>query len=314
MILVPMLWEETLHFRVFAPMVTAGVLAAFVITAATFWGGSRESSPVLWIAYGAVAAAAIALSVATHAMLPFVLVLLLVVLLCEGARTLGRVRPMWPLVALAADAAVSAMIFVYSGPQNARAEYPELSLARFIASGFAAVCDQRYSVAVRIILQGCRISAFEIVQVTIAFGLAVSSVLLFCAGAAMVLGLVCRCCLRHPMGRVSGLCANCRAAQFPRVQHVECGTADCGSVMDATAFRSRHGARGRRNGRLYGRGAQELPISLNSRESSFSCAAALVSDVASIFSALLRAHSQTVALACGSLGGTACGGIFDGQG
>src|SRR5579859_8131805 len=81
-ILVPMLWEETLHFHVFAPMMTAGVLAAFaIVTAILEW--RREASPVLWIAYGAVAAAAIALSVATHTMLPFVLVLLLVVLLCE---------------------------------------------------------------------------------------------------------------------------------------------------------------------------------------------------------------------------------------
>ena len=189
MIMVPMLWEETLHFRVFAPATTAGVLAAFAIIAAILeW--RREASPVLWIAYGAVAAAAIALSVATHTMLPFVLVLLLVVLLCESARALGRSRPMWPLVALAADAIVSGMIFVYIGPQNARSEYAELSVIVLLLPALLLFAISASSVSARVFLRGCRISFLECVQVMIAFGLAVLSVLSFSPpGTELALGV-----------------------------------------------------------------------------------------------------------------------------
>src|SRR5579863_2966977 len=190
MILVPMLWEETLHFRLFAPLATAGVLAAFVIVA-TILGWFRESSPELWITYGALAAAAIALSVATHAMLPFVLVLLLVVLVCEGARALGHSRPIWPLVAFAADVTLWGMIFVYSGPQDARAEYPELSAAALLLPVLLLFAISAAGVAVRVLIQGSRITALEIVQVMIAFGLAVSSVLFFARGQALVLGAAC---------------------------------------------------------------------------------------------------------------------------
>ncbi len=189
-ILVPMLWEETLHFRVYAPGTTAGVLAVFVVlTAALEW--RQESSPVLWIAYGAASATAIALSVATHALLPFALVLVLVALLCELARGIGRSRPMWPLIALAADAIVWGIIFVYGGPQNARPEYPQLSAAALLLPALLLFAISASSVAGRVFLKGCSLSATEIVQVMMAFGLAVSSVLYFTPGTQMMLGLAC---------------------------------------------------------------------------------------------------------------------------
>ena len=113
-ILVPMLWEETLHFHVLASSVAAGVLAGFVgLASALVW--RRESSLVLSLSYGCAAGTAVALSLATHAMLPFVLLLLLIVMLSEAGRMLGHTRPVWPLVALVADAAIWGMIFIYSG-------------------------------------------------------------------------------------------------------------------------------------------------------------------------------------------------------
>jgi hypothetical protein len=189
-ILIPMLWEETLHFQAFAPVATASVLSAFAILAAILeW--RQETSPVLWIVYGAVAAAAIALSVATHAMVPFVLVLLLVILLCEAARALGRSRPIWPLVALAADATVWGMIFVYSGPLNARAEYPELGVAVLLFPASLLFAISASSVVGRVFLEGYRISVFEVVQVMIAFGLAVASALYFASTTQTALGVAC---------------------------------------------------------------------------------------------------------------------------
>ena len=313
MILVPMLWEETLNFHVFVPSATAGVLAAFVITAATLeW--SRESSPVLWIAYGAVAAAAIALSLATHAMLPFVLVLLLVVLLCEGARTLGRIRPMWPLVALAADAAVSAMIFVYNGPQNARAQYPELSLAALLLPALLLCAINATSVAVRVFQQGCRISAFEIVQVTITFGLAVSSVLCFASGAAMVLGLA---CLMLSSALYGAGFRSLRQPAEPRNFRVFSMWSAALLIAGALWALPRSGA-----GlalAVAGTAAclvaerMELPI-VELQGVVFFCAATLVSDVASyIFGALAGAQPDRSALAVWIIGGTASAAYFVGK-
>ena len=310
MILVPMLWEETLHFHVFAPVITAGGLAVFAIVAAILeW--RRESSAVLWIAFGAVAAAAIALSVATHAMLPFLFVLLLVALLCEGARAVGRSRPMWPLVALAADAAVLGMMFVYSGPLNARAEYPELSVAVLLFPALLLFAISASSVVGRVFVEKRRIGVLEIVQVMITFGLAVSSVLSFAPKTEIVLGLTClmlsaatygasfrylrplaepRDFLVFSMWSAALLIAGALWS-LPRSE-AEIGLATAGLAAYFVAERL------------------ELPI-VELQGAIFLCAAALVSDVTSyVFGALAGAHLDRSALAAWVIGGTATAAYF----
>ncbi len=189
-ILVPMLWEETLHFHAFASPVTACVLAAFVgLASALVW--RRESSQVLWLSYGASAATAVALSVASHAMLPFAVLLLLIVLLSEFARILDHARPMWPVVALVADAAIWGMIFIYSGPPNARVEYPQLSVAALVFPACLLFAINATSVSLRAILKEKKIGIFDTVQVMIAFGLAISVVLIFAPSTSTLLGIAC---------------------------------------------------------------------------------------------------------------------------
>ncbi|MGA9587437.1 MAG: hypothetical protein WBQ95_19055 [Terracidiphilus sp.] len=189
-ILVPMLWEETLHFHAFAPYVTAAILATFTGAASAFiW--RRESSQVLWLTYGAASATAAALSVAAHAMLPFVIVLLLIVLLIESARIRGHARPMWPLVALVADALIWGMIFIYSGPESARADFPELSVAVLVFPALLLFAINATSVTVRAIFEGKRIGIFEIAQAMVAFGLAILGLLSFAPEAATSLGITC---------------------------------------------------------------------------------------------------------------------------
>ncbi len=313
MILVPMLWEETLHFRIFAPVTTAGVLAGFVVLAATLeW--RRESSPLLWIAYSAAAAAGVALSVATHTMLPFVLMLLLVVLLCEAARALGRSRTMWPLVALAADATVSAMIFVYSGPPNARAEYPELSGAVLLLPALLLFAISASGVAGRVFLQGCTINALEIVQVMIAFGLAVSSVLDFAPGTELGLGVACLILsaatygasfryLRHlaePRDfRVFSMWSAALLVAGALWSLPRSGTGLVLAAAGATAY--------------FVAEQMERPI-LELQGAFFFCAAALVSDVARyIFGTLAGAQPDGSALAAWIIGGTAVAAYFAGK-
>jgi hypothetical protein len=124
-------------------------------------------------------------------MLPFVLLLLLIVLLSEAARMLGHARPVWPLLALVADAAIWGMIFIYSGPPNARAEYPELGVTALVFPACLLFVINATSVAIRAILEEKKIGIFEIVQMMISFGLAISVVLLFASGAETLLGVTC---------------------------------------------------------------------------------------------------------------------------
>ncbi len=132
----------------------------------------RRAAPFVWIAQGVGAITAVALAIATHDVLPFVFALLLALTVVEYARVRSYSQPVWPLIALVTDGAVWGMIFIYSGPQNARAEYPELGVVALVFPACLLFAINATSVAVRAILQEHKITVFEIVQVMIAFGLA----------------------------------------------------------------------------------------------------------------------------------------------
>ena len=189
-ILAPMLWEITLHFHVFSPMATAVALSGFVALA-TVLGLHDGLSSSAWIAQCVGGLTAIALAFATHSVSPFLFALLVALIVIEYARTLNYAQPAWPLIALLTDAAVWGAIFIYSGPQNARAEYPELSIASLVLPGCVLFAISATSVCVRAIVEDKTVRVLEMIQVMIAFGLAISSVLLFVPKAAMGLGITC---------------------------------------------------------------------------------------------------------------------------
>ncbi len=191
LILAPMLWELTLRFNVLSPALAAGILSGFVALA-TSLAWKRDVAPVFWMAYGAAALTAIALSIATHQFVPFLFSLLLMVLLCEFAALRGRGRSVWLLVAAVTDAAVWSFIFIYSGPQNDRADYPALGALALIAPGCLLFLINAAGVVVKTALLRRRITAVETIQCIIAFLLAVSSVLFFKPGTGtLVLGVTC---------------------------------------------------------------------------------------------------------------------------
>lgn len=189
-ILAPMLWETTLHFHVLSPTTTAVVLTGFV-TLATVLGLQDGFSSSAWIAQCVGSITAIALALATHELSPFVFALLVALIVIEYARTLKYAQPVWPLIALVSDAAVWGVIFIYSGPQNTRPEYPELSIASLVLPGCMLFAISAASICVRTVVQERTICTLEIIQVIIAFGLAISSILLFVPKAATGLGIVC---------------------------------------------------------------------------------------------------------------------------
>jgi hypothetical protein len=190
-ILAPMLWELTLRFNVLPAAAAAGVLGAFVCAASALaW--RRNLASVVWVANAAAAPLALALSIATHRLVPFIAALLMMVLLCEYAAARDRRLGVRLLAAASADVAIWALIFIYSSPPGTRADYPLLGTAALLAPGFALFLIHGVSVAVKTALLRQRVTAFETIQTMIAFLLAASSLLSFEArGGATALGVFC---------------------------------------------------------------------------------------------------------------------------
>jgi hypothetical protein len=190
LILSPMLWELTLRFKVLPPAMGAGILCGYALGASALaW--KRDFAPVFWVANGAAALTALALTLATHDMPPFIAALLLMVIACEYAALRNHELSVRPLVAAAADLALWALIFLYSSPPSSHADYPVLSTAKLLAFGFSLFLIYAASVALRTTLYRQRISIFEIAQCMIAFLLAASSLVYFVPRGPALLGGLC---------------------------------------------------------------------------------------------------------------------------
>lgn len=183
LILTPMLWELTLGFQVLSPAEAAAALAVFVGVAFAF-SGSRANAPVAWIAETTAAALALALAIATHALLPFVALLVLLVLLAEVAAKRGSGYGTRVLAAAAADAAL--WIQIYMSAQNPWPEVPALGAAALIVPALALFALSGGSALAGAILCRAPITAFEALQATISFLLAACSLLLFAPAAGAV--------------------------------------------------------------------------------------------------------------------------------
>jgi hypothetical protein len=191
MILAPMLWELTLSFKVLPAPATAAILGLFV-SVATALAWKKDRVPLLWVANFTAAAVALALSVATHQLLPFIATLLLMALISEYAALRRHLLSVRFLPALTADAAIWALIFIYSGPVTSRVDYPALGTAALVLPGCTLFLIYAASVVLRALLLHQKITVFETGQAMIAFLLAASSVLYFAPGSgAIALGVVC---------------------------------------------------------------------------------------------------------------------------
>ena len=191
LILAPMLWELTLRFKVLPVEVTAGVLGVFVI-AASILAWKRNVASVFWIANITAAAIALTLSMATQELMPFIAALLLMVLICEYAAGRNREVGVRPLVALAADLGVWALIYIYSGAPNTRPDYPVIGPAALLAPGLILFLIYGTSVILKTAVSRKTITVFETVQTMIVFLLAACGLLYFGPrGSAIGLGVFC---------------------------------------------------------------------------------------------------------------------------
>jgi len=178
LILAPMLWELTLRFNVLPAAATAALLGAFVCVAYVLaW--KRHLACVFWVVNVSAAMVALALSIATRQMVPFIATLLLMVLLCEFAAVRDHGLGVRPIAALAADVALGALLFIYSSPQIDRPDYPALGAAALLAPAIALFLIVAASAAIKTAILRNTITVFEIVQTVIAFLLAAASLFIF---------------------------------------------------------------------------------------------------------------------------------------
>jgi uncharacterized membrane protein YsdA (DUF1294 family) len=191
LILAPMLWEMTLQFHVFSSMASAGILSAFLLLA-TIFDVRSGNTQTMWVAQSVATISAAALAFATHQVLAFLAALLVAAFVVECAKMLRYAQPAWPLIALVADAATWAMIFIYSGSQSARTEFPDLSVAALIVPACLLFGIYGTSIAVEVFHHQKRITIFAVIQTMIAFLTAASAVLYFAPKSGpKVLGVFC---------------------------------------------------------------------------------------------------------------------------
>lgn len=191
LILAPMLWELTLRFDVLPAWVSAAVVGGFVV-AATALAWKRDFAPVLWVANGTAAATALTLAIATRQLEPFLAVLLLMVLISEYGAARDRDAGVRVLVALAADVAVWVEIYIYSGPESARAAYPPLGMGALLAPGVTLFLILGGGLIFRTVLKGKTIAVFDTFEAMIAFLLAACALICFGPPSSAVwLGAVC---------------------------------------------------------------------------------------------------------------------------
>lgn len=191
LILIPMLWELTLRFRILPGAVTAAILCAFVISAFAL-GWKRHFTEVVWVADTATSIAALVLAIATRDLVPFLSALLLIAIAGEIAAARHRTLRVRPLVAATADLALFALVWIYSGPSASRPDYPLIAIGLLLAFAPALLLIYAASAAAQTLLLRRGISVFEIVQTLIAALLTVWTILAFWPGHGLVvLGVLC---------------------------------------------------------------------------------------------------------------------------
>jgi len=191
LILAPMLWELTLRFKLLPAPMAAAVLCAYTLSAYAF-SRKRGLSPVLRVCAIAAAGLSLALAIASHAPLPFIAALLVLAAFGEFAPARGRLLEIRASVAIAADAAIWNLVYVYFGLHSARAGFPELGKISLLAPSIALFLIFVAGVSLQTLVRGARITVFETLQLTIAFLLlAVSWADFGPASGTMILGILC---------------------------------------------------------------------------------------------------------------------------
>jgi hypothetical protein len=191
LILAPMLWELTMRFHVLAPGASAAVLG-LLVAAATALSWKEESSSAFSVAFGAAALIALALSVVTHVMIAFLLLLLAMIAICEYRSIRSGVQGARMIVAAIADCAVWFVIVIYRSPANVRGDYPLLGTAALVAPASVLFLITATGVVFKTAVAQRRITALETIQSMVAFLLWMGSLLFLVPQAGgRIAGVIC---------------------------------------------------------------------------------------------------------------------------
>lgn len=184
-ILLPMLWELTLRFKVIPSTVTAMLLAGFV-AAAFALGWKKSASSVVWVpaALGAVAGGV--LLVGTRDPFSFAAALLLMAVMAEAAACSDRWMGLRPLVAVPVDVVMVAVFVIYTSADGVPHEYKLLSTGQLLGLFAGLFAIYAASVLFRTVALRRKISVFETGQATAAFVLATLAALRITHDAAAI--------------------------------------------------------------------------------------------------------------------------------
>lgn len=170
LIFAPMLAEVTLRFRLIPNSVAAALLVAFML-AAVGLSWRRDLLAVAWLGVATAALLATLLIFISRDVVPYLLVLLLAASISEVAAGGQRWRSLRALVAPAVDVAMWTLIYVFSLPDSARADYAPVRASMLLALPVLLLVIYSVSLAYRTLWARQSASVFEIVQTTVCFGL-----------------------------------------------------------------------------------------------------------------------------------------------
>ena len=230
LILIPMLWELTLRFNFFSAAMAAAVLGVFVV-ASFFLAWRRHFAAVTWVTTAACSTAALIMAIATHDLVPFILAILAMTVASEAAAARDRSSFIRFWVAISADVAVCALIYIASRPADSRMDYKQASEWLLLIRGPHPVILYGASATAQTILRGRRITFLRGIANT-------RSILAGCLEHARIsLRRRGRAGTALPVGVRRGLCARLRkvrsnhpATQFSRIRGRQRGSFSSGCL------------------------------------------------------------------------------------
>lgn len=172
LILAPMLWEMSIRFQAMSAMGAACYLTAYAAIA-TFLGFRPVRAAAFTMAICGAALLAVGLSIATHAMALFSAIAVALYGAIELSSLRERVRGARVPIALCADAAVWALLYVYALPPGEQGGYQPLGSAAIVGIAALLFAIQAAGVAMRVVRRAQRVDVFTVLHVMVSFALLV---------------------------------------------------------------------------------------------------------------------------------------------
>ncbi len=182
MILAPMLWEMSIRFQAMSAATAASYLAAYAaIATALSWRSTLRSvgATAFSVAISGSALIAVALSIATHSMALFTVILLALYSVCELSSLRDHVGSVRILIALCTDSSIWVLLYVYSLPLNEQTGYAPLNSVVILSSVVLLFAIQIVSIVIHAVRRAQPIEVFAVLQALISFAMLIFGMVWF---------------------------------------------------------------------------------------------------------------------------------------